>query len=231
MQMSEFRTARDFALKYGAKTLVYGKPGVGKTPIVNTAPRPILMVCEPGMLSLRNSNVPAVDCFTPERIDEFFAWLFGSREAANFDTVAIDSITQMAEIYLDRELGGKSKGGNKVDGRAAYGNMSRAVMAHLNGLFFLQQKHTYLICKQTIVEVDGFSMRAPYFPGKELPIKVPHLYDIIMHLDNQNIPGVGVHKAFRCVSSYDTVARDRSGNLAEFEPPDLSAIFAKVMAS
>lgn len=230
MNMNEFRPARDFARKYGAKSICFGKPGVGKTPITNTAPRPLLMVCEPGMLSMRNSTIPAIDCFTPERIDEFFQWLFGSREASNFDTIAIDSISQMAEIYLDRELTGKSKGGNKVDGRAAYGNMSRKVMEHLNGLFFMQAKHTYLICKLGYREVEGANMRVPYFPGQELPVKVPHLYDVILNLDIHSIPSVGTHKAFRCAASYDTVARDRSGNLAEFEPCDLTALFNKVMA-
>lgn len=230
MQMSDFRPARDFARRYGAKSMAFGKPGVGKTPVFNTAPRPLLMVCEPGMLSMRNSSIPAIDCFTAQRIDEFFAWLFGSQESRNFDTIGIDSTSQLAEIILDEELGGKSKSGNKRDGREAYGAMSRRVMAHLNGLFFMQQKHTYLICKQGYRELDGFTMRVPYFPGQELPTKVPHLYDVIMHLDVQSVPNVGQVKAFRCAASFDTVARDRSGNLAEFEPPDLTAIFKKVMS-
>jgi hypothetical protein len=230
MQMSDFRPAKDFARKYGAKSLVFGRPGSGKTPVANTAPRPIMMVCEPGMLSMRNSTIPAIDCFTPERIDEFFQWLFGSKETVNFDTVVIDSTSQMAEIYLDRELAGKSKSGNKVDGKAAYGAMARKVREHLNGLFFLQQKHTYLICKQGYAEIDGVRMAVPSFPGQDLPVFVPHLYDVIMHLGIQAIPGHGQVKAFRCVGSYDTMARDRSGSLAEFEPCDLTAIFNKVMA-
>lgn len=230
MNASEFRYARDFALKYGCKSMVYGPPGSGKTPIVDTAPRPILAVMEPGMMSLRHSNIPAVDCFTPERIDEFFAWLFGSREATQFDTVAIDSISQMAEIYVAKELAGTSKAGNQVDGRKAYGNMHAKVMKHLNGLFFMQQKHTYLICKQGFREVNGVNQQFPYFPGKALSVDVPHLYDVILHLGVHNVPGAGQVKAFRCAASFDAVARDRSGNLAEFEPCDLTALFKKVMA-
>lgn len=229
MKMSDFKQAREFARKYGAKSMVYGKPGVGKTPVANTAPRPLMVVCEPGMLSMRSSTIPAIDCFTPERIDEFFEWLFTSREAANFDTIVMDSVSQMAEIYLDRELNGKSKSGAKVDGRAAYGNMSRAVMKHINGLFFMQNKHTYLICKQGYKELDNVTMRVPYFPGQELPTKIPHLYDVILNMDVHSIPSVGQQVAFRCRASYDSVARDRSGNLNEFEPCDLTALFNKIM--
>lgn len=224
MQMSEFRPARDFARKYGAKSLVYGKPGTGKTPIVNTAPRPLLAVVEPGMLSMRNSAIAAVDCFTPERCDEFFRWLFSSREAENFDTIAIDSVSQMAELYLAKALK------ENKDGRKAYGVMSQAMMAHLNGLFFMQNKHTYLICKQGYAEQDNTRMAVPYFPGQDLPVKVPHLYDVILHLGIQSVPNAGQVKAFRCVAGFDVVARDRSGNLAEFEPCDLTALFKKVMA-
>jgi hypothetical protein len=223
MQMSDFRQARDFARKYGAKALVYGKPGTGKTPIMNTAPRPILAVFEPGMLSMRSSTIPAVDLFTPERIDDFFKWLKSSHEVRNFDTIGTDSASQMAEIYLKQ---GHEK--NK-DGRAAYGHMSDKVREHLDTLFFMQQKHTYIICKQGYAEIDGQRMAVPYFPGKDLPVYVPHLYDIILHLGIHSVPSVGQVKAFRCAASFDSVARDRSGNLAEFEPPNLTALFNKVM--
>lgn len=221
MDQREFKQAREFAQLYGAKAIVHGAPGSGKTPITNTAPRPLLVVVEPGMLSMRKSTIPAVECYTPERCDDFFKWLFGSREAANYDTIAIDSVSQMAEIYLKRALK-KNK-----DGRAAYGVMSTECMEHLNGLFFMRQKHTYLICKQMIGD-DGIAR--PFFPGKDMNTKVPHLYDVILSLAFHSIPGVGNHKSFRTAGSFDAVARDRSGNLAEFEPTDLTALFAKVMS-
>lgn len=225
MQMSEFRQARDFARKYGVKSLVYGKPGTGKTPITNTAPRPLLVVCEPGMLSMRNSTIPAVDCFTPARLDDFFKWLSSSREVSNFDTIAIDSASQMAELYLTEALKA-----NK-DGRKAYGVMSTKVREHLNMLYFMQNKHAYLIAKQGYRDEGQGNVAIPFFPGQDLPVFVPHLYDVILHLDTHAVPGVGQVKAFRCQAGFDAIARDRSGNLAEFEPCDLTALFAKVMAN
>jgi hypothetical protein len=190
----------------------------------------LLAVVEPGMLSMRNSQIPAVDCFTAQRCDEFFAWLFGSNEAKNFDTIAVDSVSQMCEMYLAVELGGKSKAGNKVDGKAAYGNMARKVMEHMTGLYYLQQKHTYLICKEDVFEVGSTTARRPYFPGKDLNVKVPHLYDIILHVEDANIPGVGMQRCFRTLGNFDTAARDRSGRLNEYEPCDLTALFTKVVS-
>ena len=230
MDIRSFRPAKDFALQHGAKIICYGPPGSSKTPIINTASNFCLLITEPGMMSMRTSTVPAVLGRTPDEIDDFFKWLFGSNESRKFDGVAIDSGSQMAETYLDRELDGKSKAGNKVDGKAAYGNMSRSVQKHLNGLFFLPQKHVYITCKQMITEADGVNQKRPYFPGQDLNVKIPHLYDIIVHLDKQNIPGYGAQRAFRCAGDYSAVARDRSGSLLEFEPPDLGALIKKVMA-
>lgn len=223
MDIRSLRPAKDFAINYGVKAIVYGPPGKGKTPIISTAPRPVMLACEPGMLSMRNSTVPTWPAFTADKIDEFFKWLFHSNETKNFDTVCVDSVSQMTEIYLQ-----KATKDNK-HGLAAYGQMARDTFQQLEGLYYLQQKHTYLIAKQEIINENGIAIRRPYFPGKELPVKVPHLYDAILHLDTHNVPGAGQHIAFRCIGSIDTTARNRTGTLNELEPPDFGALVRKAM--
>lgn len=225
MNINDLRPANTFAVINGVKSLVYGAPGTGKTPIANSAPRPVLMACEPGLLSMKGSTLPTWVAPTPKQIDEFFAWVFGSNEANNFDTVCIDSLSEMASIYLAEALSKKSKSGNKVDGKAAYGEMAERMKPKLDTLFHWPRKHTYLICKMETI--DGFSR--PAFPGRFLPSYIPHLYDVVMQLGVHNIPGYGLHKAFRCATSFDAVARDRSGNLAEFEQCNLTTLFNKVM--
>jgi hypothetical protein len=172
---------------------------------------------------MRGSNVPTCEAYTPEAIDDFYRWLGSSAEANNVDTVCVDSLSQQAEIILTQELG------RNKDGRKAYGEMSRRIMEHLNRLYFTRNKHTYLICKQGTVEEGGSQKRRPYFPGQDLSVKIPHLFDEILHLDKANMPGVGSVVAFRCLGSYDITARDRSGKLAEFEKPDLTHIFNKIL--
>lgn len=222
--MPTFAPAHTFAGQFGVKALVYGDPGTGKTPLINTAPRPVFLAVEPGLLSMRGSEVTT--CFAPtaELIDDFFVWLFNSKEAANFDTVCVDSVSQMAEIFVIQELK------RNKDGRKAYGEMSRRMMEHLNGLYYTRNKHTYLICKQGTVEENGVQKRRPFFPGQDLSVKVPHLYDEILHLGKANVPGVaGEVMALRTRASYDVLARDRSGRLAEFEQPHLSNLFNKIL--
>jgi len=223
MKMSDLRPAKDFANQFGVKAVVYGPPGSGKTPLLNTAPRPLLLACEPGLLSMRNSTVPTYQGFTAAAIDEFFKWFFNSEETKNFDTIAVDSVSQMADIYLQQALK------NNRHGKAAYGEMGTKTMEHLRSLYYTRNKHTYLIAKEIVVE-DTTTFRKPYMPGKQLPIELPHMYDEILHLGIHNIPAAGQHKSFQCQATLDVWARDRTGQLAEFEPPAFEALVKKCMA-
>lgn len=225
MNSRDLKPANQLALKYGVKTLCYGGPGTGKTPLANTAPRPVLCVVEPGMLSMRTSNIPAFAAFDAAKIKEFFDWVFLSNESKNFDTICIDSISQLAEIILTDQLR------IQKNPLKAYGEMSRKVMEIVNGLYFMQNKHVYLIAKQTQTEENGIQRKKPYFPGQDLNVKIPHLYDEILHLGLNNLPQFPKPViAFRTLENIDTMARDRSGKLNEIEEPKLTNIFNKCMS-
>lgn len=222
--MPQFAPASSFAQQFGVKLVCYGPPGSSKTPLCNTAPRPVLLAVEPGLLSMRDSNV--MTCYAPtvELVEDFFRWLWDSAEARqHVDTVCIDSASQIAELYLDKELKAHK------DPRKAYGEMSRKVLAHLNGLYYSREKHTYIICKQGSSDENGVTKRKPYFPGQDLGIKVPHLFDEVLHLSKVPVPGVGEQLAFRTRESIDVFARDRSGRLNEFEQPNLTLLFNKIL--
>lgn len=231
ISQNEFAPAHTFAVQFGVKMVAYGPPGGGKTPILaNTAPRPVVVMSEPGFLSMRGSQVPTFPAFTPKRFDDFMEWAKGSNETKNYDTFVFDSMSQSAERKVDEELGGTSKAGNETHGQRAYGKMSRWVMEHLNTLYFMPQKHIILICKQQAFEVNGMIYYRPYFPGRELPVRVPHLFDLVTRLGTWNIPGVGEAKAFRTKEQFDQMGRDRSGRLLEYEPPDVAKLINKIMA-
>ncbi len=229
MNLSSLKPASAYAVNLGVKAIVYGPAGSGKTPIINTAPRPVMLACEPGLLSMRGSTVPTFIGATAKSIDEFFDWLFSSAETKNFDTVAVDSISQMCEIYLEEALTGKSKGGNKVHGLVAYGNMATEVLKQIERLYFMQYKHTYLIAKIENVTGALNNYVRPYYPGKQLPVLMPHKYDQILHLDIHNVPSVGQVRSFQCQSTIDVMARDRTGRLDMFEQPDFGALVRKAM--
>lgn len=232
MNLSDLKPASDHAQMFGVKAIVYGPAGCGKTPLINTAPRPLLLSIEPGLLSMKGSTVPTYLAHDAKSIDEFFKWFFSSTETKNFDTLAIDSGSYMADVYLQASLKGTSNAGNKKHGMQAYGEMATNTMEHLRTLFYVKQKHVYLICKEEIADVDYQSLRRPYFPGKVLNIDVPFLYDFILRLAKYNgIPGApaGENLAFQCVGNVNILARNRTGNLSEYEPPHFGQLINKAM--
>jgi len=216
MNINDLQPAKNFAIQFGIKAIIYGPPGSAKTPIINTAPRPVLLATEPGLLSMRGSNVPTWIAPTKAKIDEFFKWFEHSGEAKAFDTLAIDSISQMCDICLNES--------KKAHGLAQYGELSEYVYPYIERLYFMQQKHMYLIAKE---EVAPTGMRRPYYPGKFLPTNIPHKYDFILRLAKTNIPNHGEALAFQCDGSYDIIARNRTGNLNLYEPPDFGALIKK----
>lgn len=221
MKASDLRPAGQLASRFGVKAVAYGPPGYGKTPVLNTAPRPVLCACEPGLLSMRGSNVATWEAYDVAAISEFFAWAFNSAEAKQFDTIAIDSLSQAAEIVLLECLT------KRKDGRQAYGDMSRYIMDVANRLYFQQEKHVYITAKLGVVDEDGITRRRPFFPGQDLNVRIPHLFDEILYLAEANVPGVGLRPAFRTRNTPSIMARDRSGRLSEYEPLDLASIFHK----
>lgn len=226
MHKGDLRPAGELANQYGVKALVYGAPGTGKTPLIGSLPRPVILATEPGLLSMKGSTIPTWEADTCPKIEEFFQWFNQSHEANEFDSLAIDSVSQMAEIYLKKNLK-KERHGLK-----AYGNMATEVMEHLETLYYRKYKHIYLIAKMVVNDEGGGTLRKrPYFPGKELNVKIPHLYDEILFIDHVQVQGQqGMQKAIRTQGTINIEARDRSGKLAELEPWDMGALFNKCMS-
>lgn len=232
MNIKDLVPAGQCAANMGVKAVLYGEPGIGKTPLINTAPNPCLLAIEPGMLSMRGSSVMTYKAYehpkgTHVGIDEFFEWWFKSNEAKKFDTLGIDSGSEMAEAYL-RHFQAKLS-----HGKQCYGEMSLATMKHFTMLYYQQYKHIVIITKQ--FEDVATGRKKPSFPGNDLNIKVPHFFDAILHYATVapgTIPGVLEEvKAIRSKGTSQIMARDRSGQLNEFEQPNLQQIFNKCMAA
>ncbi len=236
MKLTDLKSAAQLAKKYGVKSIIFGAPGSGKTPLVASAPRPVLLATEPGLLSIRHvQNVPVWEAYTAPKIDEFLTWFFKSNETKNFDTLAIDSLSNMAELFLKAELE------RHKHGMQAYGALSQRVMAVCDELFYLQDKHVVMLAKEgtrengsSVVMANGVAeqvpilQKIPFFPGKDLNVKIPHLFDNVLHLDTVSITGMpGKHLALRTAKTERVFSRSRCGVFAEFEPPNLTDLFNK----
>lgn len=148
----------------GVKLLVYGQAGAGKTTLIKTLPNPIVLSAEGGLLSLQDSDLPYIEITSMEDLREAYEWCKGSKEAAGFESVALDSISEVAEVVLHYELK-KSK-----DGRAAYGEMNSTMQELIRAFRDLPGKHVYMSAK---LEKSQDEMgRILYNPG--MPARASH---------------------------------------------------------
>lgn len=222
--------ANQLAAQYGVKAVITGPAGSGKTPLIATAPRGIVLALEPGYKSVRNQNFPCWNAINNlKAAEEFFEWLKGSNEAKSYDTVGFDSWSQLCDLVLHKF---KLKNNH---GLKAYGEMAEQIYGWAEQLFYMQQKHVVMLCKQEVVSMPGpgadpIQFTRPYFPGKNLIVQIPHLYDEFWQLDEFIVPGVaGKVSALLTKRRIDRLVRSRCGTLNEYEPPNLSDIFQKAM--
>jgi len=87
----------------GVKLLVYGQAGAGKTSLIKTLPDPIVLSAEGGLLSIQDADLPYIEVGSKDSMNEVYDWLTQSHEAKYFRSVAIDSLSEVAEVILNYE--------------------------------------------------------------------------------------------------------------------------------
>lgn len=207
----------------GIKVVVYGQAGAGKTSLIPTLPNPIIISAESGLLSIQGSNIPYIEIDSYESLMEAYKFITTSSEAEAFDSIAVDSISEIAEVVLAHE-----KRVNK-DGRAAYGEMAVQVMEIMRAFRDIKGKHIYFSAKcEKSQDEMGRVLYAPSMPGSKLAQQIPYLVDEVFALRVERDADGNSQRALMCESDGLWQAKDRSGKLAAWEAPDLGEIIKKI---
>jgi len=218
-------SSRQAAALHGIKCLVYGKAGMGKTYLARTAPKPIVLSAESGMLSLRDVDIPVITIRTVDDLTEAYNWACSSPEAAQFDTIYIDSISEIGEVVLSNAKA------QVKDPRQAYGELIEKMMVTLKAFRDLPGKHVVMAAKQNVVtdSVTGAITYGPSMPGARLAMELPYLFDEVFQLSIGKTPEGIEYRYLRTHPDMQNEAKDRSGVLDAIEPPDLTHIFNKII--
>lgn len=89
------------------KVLIYGEPGVGKTTFAATAPSPLLIDVERGSRAVLNVSNPVdvLEFRSIEQVETAIEYMKQGHEAfAKYETVILDSITEMQARLIDQQL-------------------------------------------------------------------------------------------------------------------------------
>ncbi len=220
MAISVKRT-RDLT-KSGVKLLVYGAAGAGKTSLITTLPKPIVLSAEAGLLSIQDADLPFIEINTIDDLRQAYVYII-SEAGAEYESVALDSISEIAEVVLNAE--------KKIakDPRQAYGAMQEQVSDLIRAFRDLPGKHVYMSAKlEKSQDEMGRMLYAPSMPGNKVGQSLPYFFDEVLALRVEKDADGNTQRALMCDTDGLWAAKDRSGKLASWEAPDLGAIIEKI---
>lgn len=206
----------------GVKLLVYGHAGAGKTTLAASMPRPIIISAEGGLLSIQGAALPYIEVSSMDALREAFDYVSGEH-GAEFDSIVLDSISEIAEVVLVHE-----KAVNK-DGRAAYGEMAVQMTSIIRAFRDLPGKHVLMTAKvEKSQDETGRILYSPSMPGNKVGQSLPYFFDEVLALRVEKDAEGVAQRALMCDSDGLWLAKDRSGKLDAWEAPDVGAIIAKI---
>lgn len=178
------------------------------------------------MLSLGKFDIPAWPISNLRDLQDAYMWITKSVEAKHFQTCCLDSVSEIGEVVL-----AAAKKTNK-DPRAAYGELIDSMMGIMRSFRDLPQKHVYFSAKLEVVKDDmsGALKNQPSMPGTKLGPALPYLFDEVFHMGTAKNPDGTEYRYLRTALDFQYEAKDRSGTLDQFERPDLTHIFNKILS-
>jgi hypothetical protein len=217
------KSTRSVSADGGVKLLCYGVAGAGKTSLIPTLQNPVILSAEGGLLSIADADLPYIEIASMGDLTAAYEWLAGSDEAKQFESVAIDSISEIAEVCLIAEKA------SAKDPRQAYGAMSDNVAAMVRSFRDLPGKHVYMSAKLEKSQDElGKVHYAPSMPGNKAGQALPYQFDGVYALRvEKDEHGKNVRMLMTDTDGLWS-AKDRSGKLDQWELPDLGAIINKI---
>jgi hypothetical protein len=220
----KFTTTKAAGLANGIKALVYGRSGAGKTYLSQTAPKPLILSAEAGLLTLSDVDIPVIEIKSIEDLQAAYQWITEDPAAASFETIILDSISEIAEVVL-----ATAKANNK-DARMAYGELSERMQHTLRSFRDIPGKHVVFLAKEGLLK-DEQAMTttyAPAMPGAKLAESLPYMFDLVMRVGIGQVEGGAQYRFLQCVGDLQYTAKNRGGRLDAMEPPNLTHVFNKI---
>lgn len=207
----------------GLKCLVYGQAGAGKTTLIPTLPNVIVLSAESGLLSIADADIPFIEIRSMADLMEAFEFLNESEEGKKFESIALDSISEIGEVVLNAE--------KKLakDPRQAYGALAEQMSDMIRAFRDLEGRNVYFSAKlEKSTDEVGRVMYAPMMPGSKVGQSLPYYFDLVMALRVEKTPDGELVRALMTQSDGLWQAKCRGYALDPWEEPDLGKIIKKI---
>lgn len=221
-------STRQAAIDNGIKVLVHGPAGSGKTVLCSTTGQPTVIIsAEAGLLSLRAHDIPVIEVKSIEDVYEAYRFVREAAEGQQFAWVCLDSISEIGEVCLAAEKKAVK------DPRQAYGALAERMAELIRAFRDLPGRNVYFSCKQerTKDEQTGSMLYYPSMPGNMLKQGIAYFFDEVFALRVERDPDNNPSRWLQTARDFNYEAKDRSGALDLFEPPDLAHIHTKIVGT
>lgn len=217
----------------GIKIALFGESGIGKTWQISTLRRPFIISTEGGLLTLARSgrDIPYVEVRTVEELREARIALDSDEYFDTYDTIVIDSVSELADLHMMR-----IKGEGRAKGWDTYTQTQDVVNEELRNFFSLatEGKDIVMIFKLGRVEDKntGRVAYSPFINSSNFSTKIPYLFNEVLAIraqkttDKEGNPFID--RWIQCANDGSWACKDQSGYLADEEYADLGYIIDKI---
>ncbi len=227
---------------FRVKALIYGMSGVGKTFSASTLDpkKTLILSAESGLLSLRGRDIDVWEIETWVDLMEAYKQLILPENTEKYDTIFIDSLTEIDEIAKEQivkqdrpNLKGKDIGKIYDDmmTQQDYGLLATRMTRFIRAYRDLDYNIIF-----TALELDkknditGAVKLVPSISGR-LSLNLSGYFDEVFHMITKKEIDNKVGRYFITANIESTIAKDVSGALDLMELPDWNAIFKKIKTS
>jgi phage nucleotide-binding protein len=221
----QLKSTRNVAAS-GIKCLVYGQAGAGKTTLIKTMPAPLILSAEGGLLSLSDMDIPYLEVGSMDALREAYRFVTESDEAKGFESVCLDSLSEIAEVVLNAEKK------TAKDPRQAYGALQDVMAEMIRAFRDIPERHVYFSAKmEKMQDENGRVLYSPSMPGNKLPQALPYFFDLVFALRAERDSEGVVQRALMTETDGLWQAKGRmvdGRKLLPYEPADLGHVIRKL---
>ncbi len=212
------------------RLLVYGEAGIGKTTLLGTAQRPLLVVDFESGADIRLIGMPQVEIlriYGMDELSEVLKWLYSSPQP--YRTIAFDGLSLYTQAAL-REILQKRERANPTwyEWGVLAGHMREVLIG-----FLRPNAHTVFTAllkkREETVKENGKDVRKLVWEGPDLPVRVREMIRSIVDLEAIMWKDKEGERWLGFVSPQGIAElKDRSGKLSTKEEPDITKVIQKV---
>jgi len=203
----EIISSKGLVNKKGIKILLYGNSGVGKSSQFKYTGKTILISAESGELVLNDANnVDVIRVKTLADLKE--AYLYVEQNTNKYDTVGIDSLTEVGQMIV-ADLKKDPEFSSMKDGMKLWMKFSEIMLSIAKSFRDLDGINVIITALSESVKNGFDELIMPMIPAKKVQAQLPSLYDEVLYLRSSE----NGDREF-----VTNPAKDRSGKLEPVEP-------------